>query len=454
MSFSPALRAEAAATLRLALPLIAAQLIFMGFGVVDTIMAGRLGEQALAAIGVGFNIWMPIFVMFMGVCMAVSPIIAQRVGAGRAPETIGDFLRQALLVAMALGVVWILLIVAIARPLVAQLGLSVEAAQLAVNYLYVESGSAIFFCLCFTQRFAIEGLGDTRPVLVTGLTGFTVKLLVNAALVFGYFGAPRLGVVGAAWGTVAASVVMAATYALQLSRLRKFRELRVFAGSFRVTPEAFEMLRLGLSIGLILLAEAGLFGAAALLMARFGDTMVAAHLVAINFASVMFMVPLGLSLAVTVRVGQAAGADDSADARFRGTVGMRLSLGFALFSALLMGFFPDAIVALYTDDPRVSPVAALFLFYAALFQLFDCLQCTANGALRGIKDTRLPMAITLAAYWLVGMPVAYGLAFSAGYGPNALWWGLTAGLAAAAAGLSWRFLHKTKVLFRENVVMP
>lgn len=446
-------RSEAAATLRLALPLIAAQLIFMGFGVVDTIMAGRLGEQALAAIGVGFNIWMPIFVMFMGICMAVSPIVAQRIGAGRAPETIGDFLRQALLVGVALGLVWMVLIVAIAGPLVAQLGLSLEAAELAVRYLHIEAISAVFFCLCFVQRFAIEGLGDTRPVLVTGLAGFTVKLLVNVALVFGYFGAPKLGAVGAAWGTVAASVVMTGVYALQLAGLRKFRGLRLFGGSFRVTSEALEMLRLGLPIGLILLAEAGLFGAAALLMARFGDTLVAAHLVAINFASVMFMVPLGLSLAATVRVGQAAGAGDDAGVRFRGQVAMALSLGFALLSAALMGFAPEAIVALYTHDPRVAPAAATFLFYAALFQFFDGLQCTANGALRGLKDTRLPLAITLTAYWLVGMPVAYGLAFTAGFGPDALWWGLTAGLAAAAAGLTRRFLHKSKKNL-DSVLMP
>ncbi len=447
---SPAFRAEARANLRLALPLIAAQLIFMGFGVVDTIMAGRLGEQSLAAIGVGFNIWMPIFVMFMGVCMAVSPIVAQRIGAGRAPETIGDFFRQALLVALALGLIWTVLIVAIAAPLVAQLGLSAEAAQLAVRYLYIEAGSAIFFCFCFTQRYTMEGLGHTRPILVTGLTGFAVKLLANTALVFGNFGAPALGVAGAACGTVLASLVMALVYALQLTHLRKFRGLRLFRGSFRVTPEAFEMLRLGLPIGLILLAEAGLFGAAALLMARFGDALVAAHLVAINFASVMFMVPLGLSLATTVRVGQAAGARDAAAVRFRGKVAMALSLGFALASAALMGLAPEAIVALYTQDANVAPAAATFLRIAALFQLADCLQCTVNGALRGIKDTRLPLAITLVAYWCVGMSVAYGMAFTLNYGPNALWWGLTAGLAAAPAGLSWRFLHKTRIRSLES----
>lgn len=435
------------------MPLIAAQLIFMGFGVVDTIMAGHLGEQALAAIGVGYNVWMPVFVMFMGVFMAVSPIVAQRIGAGRAPETTGDFLRQALLVAVALGLVWMAIILAGARPLVAQLGLSAEAAQLAVRYLHVEAVSAIFFCLCFTQRYALEGLGDTRPVLITGLTGFAVKLLVNFLLVFGYAGAPRLGVVGAAAGTVAASAVMAATYALLLTHRRGLRPLRLLRGSYRLTAEAFEMLRLGLPIGLILLAEAGLFGAMALLMARFGDSLVAAHLVAINFASIMFMVPLGLSLATTVRVGQAAGAGNAREARFRGTVGMQLSLGFAFFSALLMGLAPGAIVALYTQDPRVVTAATTFLIYAALFQLADGLQCTANGALRGIKDTRLPMVITLAAYWLVGMPVGYGFAFRGEYGSDALWWGLTAGLSVAAAGLTWRFLHKSAKPF-SSVLMP
>jgi len=208
--------------------------------------------------------------------------------------------------------------------------------------------------------------------------------------------------------------------------------------------------KLGLPIALMLVAEASLFVVAALLMASFGDRTVAAYQVAINFASVMFMIPLGVALATTVRVGHAVGAGQLDVVRFRGRVGMQLGLINAISNALLMLLFPGVIVAIYTNDAAIARQAVLFLWLAAAFQFFDGVQVTANGALRGIKDTRLPMIITVTAYWLVGMPVALWLGFRTSLGPSGIWWGLTAGLGIAAIGLSLRFMHKANV----SVVRP
>jgi MATE family multidrug resistance protein len=448
MRISPpaGLHAEALANLRLAGPLIAAQITFMAMGVVDTLMAGRISGAALAAIAVGHNLWIIPFIGFMGICAAISPIVAQRAGAGQTPAQIGAFARQAFVLAAALALVWFGLVRLFARPVIGMLELPPATVDLAVAYLFAESWSALAFCLCFAQRNTIEGLGRSRPILFTGLCGLTVKIVFNFGFVYGRFGLPELGVVGCGWSTVIASAAMAAVYALQLRTLPRIRELQVFAGGWpRLRPEVLEVLRLGLPIGCILVAEAGFFGVAGLLMARFGEVPVAAHQIAMNFASVVFMVPLGLAMATTVRVGQAAGAGRAPETRLRGQTGMVLGLCFALFSAALMGLKPEWITQLYTSDGSVAPQAQVFLRYAALFQLFDCLQVTANGALRGLKDTRLPMAITLLAYWAVGMPLAYGLAFGAGLGPNPLWGGMIAALLAAAAGLSLRFLHKTRM---------
>ena len=443
----PSFRSEAVANLRLALPIIAAQLTFMGFGVADTLMAGRQGGIELAAIAVGASIWMQPFVFFMGICMAISPIVAQKLGAGQPRGVIGGFLRSALGLALLQGVLWMLLVRAAAAPVIQLLGLEPATAQLALDYLLAESWSAPLLCLCFALRTGAEGSGVTGIIFITGLCGLTAKILFNVLLL------DRYGVVGFGWSAVMAAAVMVMAYLVQYALWPQLRSLRLYAREHAVSlHEALEMFRLGIPIGMILLAEVAFFGITALLMARFGSAAVAAHQIAINFASVMFMVPLGVALATTVRVGNAVGeaarpATDGirTDAvMLRGKAGMGLGLAFALFSAALMGLKPEWITALYVNDGAVASQAQTFLRFAAVFQLADCLQATANGALRGLKDTRMPMLITLTAYWLIGMPFAYSLAFHFGYGPNALWWGFICGLALAGAGLSWRFLHKTK----------
>ncbi len=434
MSFSN----EASSNLKLALPIIAAQLTFMGFGTADTVMAGRLGGQSLAAIAVGANIWTQPFVFFMGLAMAVSAIVSNRLGAGQPPGSIGAFLRSALGLALLQGLLWTLTVRLAAAPVIQTLALDPATAQLALDYLLAESWSAPFFCLCFALRNTIEGVGVTGVIFVTGLCGLAVKILFNHLLL------DEFGAVGFGWAAVAASGAMVVAYLVQYALWPRLRVLQLFArASAASAGQAMEVLRLGLPIGLILLAEVAFFGITSLLMARFGADAVAAHQVAINFASIMFMVPLGVALATTVRVGRAAGAGDYGAALLRGKTGMGIGLGFALFSAAFMGLKPEWITRLYIEDGAVAAQAQTFLRFAAIFQLADCLQATANGALRGLKDTRMPMLITLAAYWLFGMPFAYGLAFHGGYGPNALWWGFILGLLLAAGGLSWRFLHKT-----------
>jgi MATE family multidrug resistance protein len=235
---------------------------------------------------------------------------------------------------------------------------------------------------------------------------------------------------------------------------RRSRGLREHAGVAAGAEGSREIFRVGLPVGLILLAEAGLFVLAALVMARFGDAAVAAYQIAINFASLLFMIPLGLGLATTVRVGHAAGAGDRDAVRHRGFVGMGLGLGNAASNAALMVAGGTLIARCYTREPGIAATAAHFLLLAAAFQFFDGLQVTANGALRGLKDTRLPMLITLVSYWLIGLPVAWWLAFRSGgggIGPDGLWWGLTAGLGAAALGLSMRYAWQTR---RRNPLPP
>jgi len=442
--FSVPFRQEALALLRLALPLVAAQLAAVGMTTVDTIMAGRLDAQALAAVAVGSNYATAFFIFFMGVLMACSPIVAQRVGGGQGGPQIGAFAREAVLLALGLATLWWLALRLSAAPVMTRLGLAPATAALAVEYLHAYSWSAFGFSAWFALRYTAEGLGRTRPILVAGVIGLLLNALLDWLLMFGHAGLPRLGVPGCGWATAIAALVMAAVMAAGF-RGRSLRAVGLFAaGLARPGADLRETLRLGLPIGLILLAEAGLFVTAALLMARFGETAMAAFQVALNFAALAFMIPLGIGLATTVRVGHAAGAGDIAAARFRGRVGMQLGLLNAASNALVMLLLGSAIVHLYTAEPQIAVMAVQFLTLAAAFQFFDALQVTANGALRGLKDTRVPMLITVLAYWGLGFPVAWALAFSTPLRAAGIWWGLTAALAAAAAGLSWRFFARAK----------
>ncbi len=444
-------RQEARANLRLALPLIAAQISFVSMGSVDTIVAGRMGEAELAAVAVGANIWFFFFVLFMGLFMACSPIVAQRVGANRPALETGAFVRGAALLSLGAGLLWMLLVRLLLDPALDLLALQAETRGYARDYLVVVSWAAVPFCIGFVARNAAEGYGLTKVALMAGLTGFLVNAVFACVLGFGWFGFPRMGVTGCAWATVLAAIAMLMVYGWVYWRLTVLRSLQVFRrGPLWPDPatrrEVAEVIQLGGPIAAILSAEAWLFLGGALMMARFGDAVVAAHQVAINFASITFMVPMSVGMATAVRVGHAVGAGAPQEVRLRGQSGMVLGMIFALISASIMALLPRVIVDIYTDVASVAEMAVGFLYFAALFQLFDCVQATANGALRGLKDTRIPMLITVSAYWVVGVPLAAWLAFGTPVGPNGIWCGFIAGLGVASVGLSLRFLSKSRRL--------
>ena len=445
---SPPFRLETRANLRLAVPLVLAQLSFVGMGAVDTIIAGRLGGPQLAAVAVGANLWFMLFVPFMGLFMAVSPIVAQRHGAGRPGVETGGFLRGAVALAFLVGIVWLLSLRLGAGPVLDLLQLEPVTRGYCDGYVHAVAWSAIPLSLFFALRNGAEGYGQTRTTLWAGLSGFTVNALLAYGLANGRWGLPALGPTGCGIATVIGGATMVAAFLLMYRWHPRLRELALLRPGWpRLEAQTGEIFRIGAPIALIVTAEAWLFLIGALLMARFGTTVVAAHQIAINFASLTFMVPMSIGMATSVRVGHAVGAGAApAVLRLRGYAGIALGALFALLSASLMALAPHPIVGAYTQVADVAALAVRFLYYAAVFQIADCVQATANGALRGLKDTRVPMLITVSAYWLIGFPIAIGLAFDAGIGPAGIWGGFIGGLAAAAAGLSLRFRHETRSL--------
>ncbi len=429
---------ETRATVKLALPLIAGQLSSIGMNSVDVVLAGHYNAHTLAAVAVGANVWLLALVCAIGVMMALPPSVAHLDGAG-ARGQVGPLFRQALMLAGTLGVLlWFG--VRHAGPLLYVLGVEGELLPDVQKFLRALSWGAPAVCFYFSLRGLSEGMSWTRPTMFFGFTGLCALVPLGYVLIYGKLGLPALGAQGSGIANAIVLWLQVAAFATYVRLSPRYRPLHLFARFEKPDPRAiFGLLRIGVPMGVTLLMEAGMFSIAALLISRLGTVAVAAHQIAINVASITFMVPLGLALAITIRVGNAVGRNDPHGVRYAGFGGISLTLATQCVASALMLGIPHLIARLYTDASAVLALAAQLLMLAGAFQFADGIQVASNGALRGLKDTRVPMFITVVAYWGVGMPIGYVLAFHAGWRAPGMWIGLSAGLYAAAILLSARF---------------
>jgi len=436
-------RNEMSRTLRLAAPLVGGQLAGVGMNFVDTVMAGRLGSVTLGAVAVGSSAWSAIFLFITGVLMIVQASVAHLQGAGRRRE-MANYVMQASWVALGLAAGSIVLLRNYG-PVLTFLEVQPELVGDALGYLGMLTWGIPGLTLYLVLRFLSEGVGDTRPTLVIGLLGLAVNIPANALLMFGGLGIPAMGARGCALATAIVWWCQLIAMALYLARVRSHRELNLLGGAKRPSWTAIRsMLRLGLPIGGSIFLEASMFSVAALLVGSIGTLEMAGHQVALNFAALTFMIPLGIAMATTVRVGHADGRNDPAGVLRASGVGLSLTMISQVISATLMITIPATIAAIYSSEAAVVAIAVELLGFAALFQLSDGVQVSASGALRGLRDTKIPMFLTLVAYWGVGIPLGYWLAIPRGFGPSGLWLGMTAGLTVAGVLLGARFLMITR----------
>ncbi len=431
---------EVRRTLTLALPLILAQLAQMSASFVDTLMVGRLGNTQLAGIALGSSIFFLTFLVCSGVLFSVGPTVSQAFGAGET-KAAGRAAQQGIFLALLLSVPALVLFSQIGRIL-PLLGQEPGAVRLATGYVQAIAWGFVPALLTISLRGLLEGISNPRPVMYIAFLGVGFNALMNYLLMFGNWGFPALGLVGTGYASALSFWLSLALLVLYSARtLPQFEVFRFRGVDARVLADLF---RIGLPIGLTLGFEAGLFSATAILMGTLGTVPLAAHQIAMQSASFTFMVPLGLASATAVRVGQAVGRRDPGGVQQAGWVGITLSAGVMFVSALTFWLIPERVVGLYLDasDPANKAVvrtAARFLAFAAIFQVFDGLQVSAAGALRGLKDTRVPMLMSLASYWGVGLSSGLLLAFTLGLGGRGLWLGLVLGLVTAAFLLVGRF---------------
>jgi len=445
MNPADGLRAELRATLALALPLAAANLSHMAMAVTNTVMVGRLGAMPLAAAGLGGMLYFTGGVTLQGVLSAVAPIAAHALGAGDR-RTAGRSAGAGLVLALLLALPFIAALVSLDRVLAA-LGYDAILAAEIGRYLRAIAWGAPAFLGFAVLRSLLAALSHTRSVMAVVVICIVGNALLNWVLIFGHLGAPPLGMAGSGYASAINQWLMLAGLALCARLMPDLAALRVLRNTFAARRiEMVEILRLGWPIGGMRGIEVGVFMTAGILMGLLGAAALAAHQLVLNCAGITFMVPLGLSQAATVRVAFELGAGRALAARRAGFLALALGIGFMSTAAVVLWTSPDAIIGVYVDiaDPanrETVQIARRLIAIAAIFQVFDGMQVIAAGALRGYKDTMIPMLLATFGYWAIGFAGCWLFAFPLGYGAVGLWWGLALGLAAVAMMLTLRFHH-------------
>ena len=440
---APRFASEVRTTGVLAAPLVAGHVASGLIGFVDSVIAGHHGTATLASVSVGTALfWLPMMIP-MGTLMSLPPAVSQLDGAGRRHE-VGALFRQGLWLAAMLGVVLFGFLTAIVHAL-EPMGIAAEIRPGATAFLHGIRWGVPGFTLYLTMRYLSDGLHWTLPTMLLGFGGLLVLVPLGYAMTYGIGGLPEMGAGGLGYASAIMMWTQALAFALYLWRAKRFADLELFDHYDRPHgPTIRGLLRTGLPIGVTVTMEGGLFIATALLIGRLGEVPAAAHQIAINVASLCFMVPMGLAEATTVRIGHALGRDDPLGVRRAALAGYTIVLGTQALSALVLLTGNEFVVGFYTADAAVATLAASLMLYAAAFQFPDGVQVLSAGALRGLKDTRVPMVLAALAYWGIGMPVGAGLGLGLGWGPKGMWVGLICGLSVAAVLLCSRFWRSSR----------
>jgi MATE family multidrug resistance protein len=434
---------------RLAVPVVTVQVGMMLMGVVDSIMVGRVSPAQLAAVSLGNLYQFGVTVFGMGVLFALDPVISQAVGAGDR-EGIARGVQRGVLLALAITLATSLLFLPV-RPVLVLVRQPPDVVPLASGYALATLPGLLPFYLFIVLRQCLQALGRLAPIVTAIVLANVAHVFLNWVLIFGKLGAPALGAVGAGLATGASRALMmvltlAASWKLVRPYLTPLRREVVARGPL------LRIVRLGAPIGLQIQLEFGAFAVIGLMMGWVGTVAMASHQVALNLASLTFMVPLGVAQAAAVLVGRAVGREDPHGARRAAGAGLVVGAGFMAFTGVLFLSVPELLARIYSDQAEVLSLAVLLLPVAGIFQVFDGLQVVSTSVLRGVGDTRVPMVLFIAGFWLVGIPFSVLLGFGLGVGAVGLWWGLAVGLGVVALLLLVRVAMRFSAPLRRVVV--
>lgn len=430
--------------LKLSYPIVIGQLGIVLMGVADVIMVGKVGPKVLAAAAFANSIYFLVSILGLGTLSAVSPLVAKARGAAK-PNDCAVLFRQSINAALllSLGICAVIFILTLNLH---WFGQDQEVTDLAKNFLHLLNISNVFMLLFLAAKQFSDGLSITKPSAVITVIALGVNIFINWLLIYGNWGFPRLELFGAGLATLIARVFMAVVMFLYVFNVKLYKPFMAIKDKSQNTFFLKEIFRIGLPSGFQYAFEMGAFATAAIIIGWFGAYHLAAHQVAINIASVTYMIATGVSAGGSIAVGDALGRKNKPDLLKAGRAALILGAVFMAGCALLFAVANQFIVSLYTDDVVVTEMATKLLLIAALFQLSDGVQCVALGVLRGIADTKIPTVVTVIAYWVIGIPVGWWFAKSFGLSLYGIWYGLSIGLTFSAILLTYRFLKESRAI--------
>lgn len=423
------------------LPILITQIALYAMNFFDTVMSGQSSANDLAGVAIGSSLWSPIFTGLNGILLSFTPIVAQLIGAGRKDQVPFKVI-QGLYLSLAIALVVILGGALLIDPILNGMALDPPVQAIAHDYL-VALGFGIVPLFAHTVlRCFMDALGQTRITMLIMLISLPINIGLNYLLIFGKWGFPRMGGVGAGYATAITYWCIAFISVWVISRVQPFSAYHVFSRWYRINLPAWkEPLKIGIPIGFAIFFETSIFAAVTLLMSEYDTVTIAAHQAALNFASFLYMVPMSIAMGLTIAVGFEIGAKRWKDARQYSYLGLGIAVMMAIICAVGLILFNEQVAHLYTNDPTVFELTKQFLSYAIFFQLSDAIAAPIQGALRGYKDVNVTFFVALISYWMIGLPSGYLLAKFTTFEAFGYWIGLITGLAVGAVFLLGRLIR-------------
>lgn len=437
---------ESGALMHLSIPIILTQIATQAMGFVDTTMAGQVSPADLAAIALGASLWVPVLLLLRGVIMALTPVVAYHRGARDFASISVEFFQMVWL-ALISSVLLIVYLMS-AKPILEWIGVAAEIIPIASDYAFALAFGVPGIALFYTLNGFCEGMNNTKVPMIISVIGLLVNIPVNYILIYGKLGFPEMGAVGCGWATSLVYWLMSGLLYSYIKGHHHYKKIISFSDAKPRAKEMVHLLRLGLPIGMNIAVCGSIFAVIALLIGRIGAENVAAAQIALNISSLTYVIPMSISFGITIRVGHALGERDEQSAVDRSKIGIVVAGLVSLISVVIFLLFPEWIIRLYTTDPVISATAATLLVFTAMYQFSDALQTSANGALRGYKDTKMPMFLAIASYWGLALPLGVVLGLTdyivPAMGEKGFWIGILTGLTTAAILMLLRLRYVIK----------
>ncbi|WHY95514.1 MATE family efflux transporter [Peribacillus simplex] len=428
------------------IPILITQISMYAMTFFDVMMSGQYSTQDVAGVSIGSSLWTPVYTGLSGILIALTPVVSQLVGS-RQSKSVSYSVMQAIYLAVALAMIILIIGAFSLNPVLSAMDLEDGVQMVAHDYLIALSLGIIPLFIYNALRAFIDALGQTRISMIITLCALPVNVLFNYLLIYGKFGFPELGGVGSGYATAITYWLIALVAILVVIKINPFSTYEVFSEFFRVSWKEWKaLLLIGVPIGLAIFFETSIFSAVTLLMSKYDTVTIASHQIAMNFASLLYMIPLSISMALTIVIGFEIGAARYKDAKEYSWIGISMALTMSLVLSTILFLFREPVASLYTKDHEVMMLTSHFLIYAIFFQISDALQAPIQGILRGYKDVNVTFAMSLVSYWILGLPIGYFFAKYTDMGAFGYWIGLISGLALGAIGLAarLRFIQQVK----------